>query len=231
MTITDSTTIAEIVKELPGSVPVFQKHKIDFCCGGRRSLASVCDDLGLPLDQLTEEVRRAGEKPAPDTRDWNSEPLHALTLHIVGTYHQPLREELPRLQAMADKVVSVHVSHEPRLQRLRAILNDLAADLLDHMAKEEHVLFPAISMLEHGVGRPPVWGPIAVMEQEHQQAGAMLAELSRLTDRYTPPEWACGTLTALYGGLRQFDEAMQVHVHLENNILFPRASALANSRH
>jgi regulator of cell morphogenesis and NO signaling len=230
MTITEETTIADIAAALPSSVRVFQRHRIDFCCGGRKPIGQVCRERDLMFDSVAAEIERAAERPSSD-RDWSGEPLGTLIGHIVATFHGPLREELPRLEAMAAKVAKVHGGREPRLIRVAAIVAELSADLQAHMQKEELVLFPAIEMLAAGAGAPlHIDAPIEVMEHEHDHAGALIAALRETTGEYNPAEWACATMRALYHGLEELEGAMHVHVHLENNVLFPRARRLAGAR-
>lgn len=225
MTITENTTVAEIASALPSSVRIFQRHGIDFCCGGKKPLAAACREQGLSFEDVSKAIEVASTSAAADGRDWQREPLHMLVTHIVATYHDTLREELPRLQAMAAKVARVHGSKAAHLARLHTLVNELSDDLLAHMDKEEMILFPAIVAREAGsvpYGMP-LSGPIHVMEHEHDRAGDALAEMRQITDGYAAPDWACQTFRALYHGLEELESAMHVHVHLENNILFPRA--------
>jgi regulator of cell morphogenesis and NO signaling len=225
MTITETTTIADIASELPTSVRVFQRHGIDFCCGGKKPIGVVCREHGLDFAEITRAIEASRNTADSDTRDWSREPLSTLTSHIVTVYHQPLREELPRLKAMAERVARVHGGKALYLARLEAIAAELCADLLTHMRKEEMVLFPAIEELTRGAtGRWfPIDTSIAVMEHEHDHAGSLLYEMRVITSGYHVPEWACATTRALYQGLAELESAMHVHVHLENNVLFPRA--------
>ena len=225
MTITAATTVGEIASAFPSSVRIFQQHGIDFCCGGRTPLEAACREHGLSFEALSTLIEAAAAVPAPEPRDWRQAPLHALVAHIVATYHDTLREELPRLQGMAAKVTRVHGARAPFLLRLNTAVNELSDDLLAHMDKEEVILFPAIVAREAGPSpqRMPLSGPIHVMEHEHDRAGSLLAEMRRITDGYTAPPWACQTFKALYHGLEELESSMHVHVHLENNILFPRA--------
>lgn len=230
MNITDTTTIAEIASALPSSVRVFQQHQIDFCCGGRMPLAAACRAQGVPFAEVVDAIETSARTPEPDSRDWNAEPLAALVDHIISTYHDPLRDELPRLEGMASKVSQVHGVKAPHLTRLAAIVAELSADLQSHMQKEELVLFPAIRMMEGRRTQPDLrlGAPIGMMEHEHDRAGALLSELHAITDSYVPPSWACATFRALYQGLAELEPTMHVHVHLENNILFPRALAMTH---
>lgn len=230
MTITETTTVTEIASALPSSVRVFQRHGIDFCCGGKTPLALACEQLGIPFTEVATAIEASAAQPQIEERDWSHEPLPALIDHIITTYHDSLRVELPRLETMATRVARVHGARTPHLSRLEAVVTELSADLLQHMYKEEAVLFPAVRDLASGRGAGmPITAPITVMEHEHDRAGELLAELRRLTDGYTVPEWACETLRSLYHGLSELESAMHVHVHLENNVLFPRALAVAVS--
>jgi regulator of cell morphogenesis and NO signaling len=227
MSITEQTTISEIAGALPSSVRVFQRHGIDFCCGGKRPIGAVCEEQGLSFPDLAREIQSSAADPGGAERDWSREPLARLIAHIVTRYHQRLREELPVLETMAVKVARVHGAKAAHLARLETIAVELSADLHAHMQKEEIVLFPTIEAIESRT-RPvmPIAAPISVMEHEHDHAGQLLAELRYITRDYEVPDWACTTFRALYRGLATVEADMHVHVHLENNILFPRALAL-----
>jgi regulator of cell morphogenesis and NO signaling len=229
MKITERTTVADIASALPSSVRVFQRHGIDFCCGGKTALDTVCREHGISFTELVNAIDASALAPQPDERDWNTEPLHVLIDHIVATYHRPLGEELPRLQSMAAKVASVHGRKAAHLAQLQTTVSELSAELRSHMRKEELVLFPAIQDIEDGRPHPGVRidAPIAVMEHEHDHAGMLLSQLRAITDGYAPPDWACQTFRALYSALSELEANMHVHVHLENNVLFPRALVLA----
>lgn len=231
MTITEQTTVAEIASALPTSIRVFERHGIDFCCGGKRALGAVCRERGVRFEDVAAAIEASAAASSTDQRDWTGAALHTLIDHIVTTYHDTLREELPRLESMAVKVVGVHGAKAPQLSRIESIVHELSSDLLAHMHKEERVLFPAIRAIENGdEGLPiPLSAPIAVMEHEHDQAGALLFELRTITDDFRAPLWACATLRGLYSGLAELESAMHVHVHLENNVLFPRALDLART--
>lgn len=226
MNITETTPIGDIAAAVPSSVRVFQRHGIDFCCGGKRPLGTVCTERGLSFADTVQAIETAAATTASE-RDWRDEPLGSLIDHIVATYHDSLREELPRLQGMASKVAQVHGPRIPSFVRIAAVVEALAADLLAHMRKEEAVLFPAIRGIEEGQAHAG-WlnAPMSVLEREHDHAGAMLDELRQLTREYTPADDACATTRALYYGLEELERSMHVHVHLENNVLFPRALAL-----
>jgi regulator of cell morphogenesis and NO signaling len=229
MTITESTTVAEIASALPASVRLFQRHGIDFCCGGRTPLAVACEQQGLSFTDVARDIEALEAAPALESRDWAKEPLPALIDHILTAYHAPLGEELPRLESMASRVAHVHGSRASFLHALEKTVLELSSELRGHMRKEELVLFPAIRAIVAGESARPVSAPIQVMEDEHDDAGALLAELRRLTGNYEAPEWACGTFRALYAGLAELESEMHMHVHLENNILFPRTLAQSRS--
>jgi regulator of cell morphogenesis and NO signaling len=220
MEITQDTTVGALATEHPLATRVFARHDIDFCCGGGRPLEEVCREKGVETTELLRELEAEIERsPVPEAR-WADAPLTELIDHILATYHEPLREELPRLEAMARKVLEVHGEKDP--ERLKGILDTLLAlnaELFSHMAKEEEILFP---MIAAGRGAMAM-GPVSVMEAEHDEAGRMLRRFAELTDGYTPPDGACNTWRALYAGLADLEQAMHIHIHLENNILFPRA--------
>ena len=231
MQISENTTIAEIATALPSSVRIFQRHGVDFCCGGKKPIGEVCEEHGLSFEELAAAIEASAAEPAASGRDWTVEPLHALIDHIIATYHEPLREELPRLETMAARVAQVHGAHAAYLPRIEAVVSELAADLSSHMQKEEMVLFPAIRAIERGQGVPMrIASPIHVMENGNERAGELLAERRSVTGGYAAPEWACQTFRSLYHGLAELESAMHVHVHLENNVLFPRALQQAESR-
>jgi regulator of cell morphogenesis and NO signaling len=228
MVITEHTTVGDIAAALPSSIRVFQRHGIDFCCGGRTPLSVACHERGISFAEIAGAVAAAAAPADPDSRDWTREPLRALIDHIIGTYHTPLREELPRLGAMAVKVANVHGAKAPHLSRVQALVSELSDDLNLHMLKEERMLFPAIRAIEDDRDLViPISAPIRVMEHEHDRAGELLSELRAITSGYVPPSWACGTFQALYQGLAELESDMHAHVHLENNMLFPRAQDAA----
>jgi regulator of cell morphogenesis and NO signaling len=236
MTLTPDLTVTEIASTAPATIPVFQQHRIDFCCGGKEPLANVCQARGLDLDAVLAELR-AAMTPTAEEANWLEATLTALIAHIQTRYHEPLRAELPRLGAMLAKVVSRHGNHLPEtLLPLQWAFEALQAELLDHMIKEDRALFPVIAALENGtplpISNPGQWiaQPIAVMQGEHAIAGATLAHIRELTGGFAPPEWACPTFRGLYYGLAQLETDMLLHVSLENHVLFPRAAQLAKAR-
>lgn len=231
MTITETKTVGEIAAEYPATVRVFQRHGIDFCCGGKRPVRVACEEQGVSFEELEKELDSAAAAAAAEGRDWTHAPLHELIDHIVSTYHAALREDLPRLEAMASKAASVHAAKSANFARIHDVLGELSAELNEHMWKEEMILFRAIRAIEAGAltSGMVISAPISVMEHEHDHAAHLLLNLRELSDDYVVPEWGCGTVHALYQGLAELESAMHVHVHLENNILFPRALQLAST--
>ena len=233
MNITPSTQVADIATAAPGTIKVFQKHRIDFCCGGKLPLAEVCERHHLDVQTIIAELD-GSLVAAEATTDWRRAPLTDLVGYIQRRFHRPLTEELPRLRAMLEKVVTRHGAHLPAtLLPLQEVFAELQSELLAHMTKEDLVLFPAIVALEAGEApdRGADWRwidhPIAAMEAEHAFAGKALEEIAQLTGGYAPPEWACPTFRGLYHGLAELEREMHEHVHLENHVLFPRAATLA----
>ncbi|MHC4959094.1 MAG: iron-sulfur cluster repair di-iron protein [Planctomycetota bacterium] len=222
MSITSETTVGRLATEHPLATRVFARHGIDYCCGGGRPLAEACDAKGLDTDTVLAEIRKELEAPDATEQRWDEAPLGDLIDHILETYHRPLDEELPRLDAMARKVHAVHGDKDPeRLAGIESVFAGLKAELEQHMAKEEQILFP---MIRQGQGAM-AGGPVSVMEHEHDSAGAALRRLRELTNGYEVPEGACNTWRALWHGLAALETSLHQHIHLENNILFPRALA------
>lgn len=220
MTITAESKVGLIATEHPLATRVFARHGIDFCCGGGSPLREVCAKHELEVERLIGEIEAEINTDPSGEERWDQRPLGELIDHILSVYHEPLKEELPRLEAMARKVLAVHGDKE--LEMLSGVLDTflaLKADLEPHMMKEEQVLFP---MIRSGQGHAAE-GPISVMEMEHDAVGGMLRRLRALTDDYKVPAAACNTWRALWHGLADLERALHEHIHLENNILHERA--------
>ena len=234
--ITADRTVGELVTESPGRSRVFEEHGIDYCCGGKKPLAEACATKGVSaadlIQQLTDADAAASEE---DGTDYSAMALDDLVVHIVSTHHAYLGRELPRLEQMAEKVAKVHGEKDSRLGELAEVVNALVAELTAHMMKEERILFPVIQQLAQSDTMPAipfgtVANPIRAMEAEHDSAGGALERLRELTDGFTPPDWACNTYRALFDGLRELESDLHQHIHKENNILFPKAIVLEESR-
>lgn len=207
-------TVAEIATSLPGATAVFRAHRIDYCCGGARPLAEAAAEHAVPLEQIEADLARL----APMAADAVPEPTNALIEHILTRYHASHRAELPELLRLASRVEERHAGHAQRPAGLHEALQELAGALEEHMAKEEQILFP---LMRHG-GHPMITAPISVMRGEHDEHGERLARIEALTHGLQAPEDACPTWRALYAGLRKLIDDVHDHVHLENNVLFPR---------
>jgi regulator of cell morphogenesis and NO signaling len=225
-TLTPTVTIGELVVERPGRSRVFSRYGIDYCCGGKLTLAQVCARRGLDPEALWEELQA---ETTPPTTDWRLASLASLVDHIIATYHEPLRPEMARLGALAEKVARVHGPEHPELVTVAAVFRAFRLDMELHMEKEEAVLFPLIKAIEAGTAGPRgtmVPAPIRAMEAEHDVAGEQLERMRELTGGYALPEGACNSYRALFAGLEELEAETHAHVHLENNLLFPRAIAL-----
>jgi len=220
MDITQDSKVGQIATEYPMATRVFSRHNIDFCCGGGVALESVCAKKGLEVQTILDEINSELSDNENTEVRWDQESLPALIEHILAVYHRPLDEELPRLEAMARRVVEVHGEKMPQiLPQILSTYLMLKTELEQHMSKEEQILFP---MILQGQGCMAE-GPIEVMHEEHDNAGEALQKLRELTDNFTVPEEACNTWRALWHGLEALEDSLHKHIHLENNILFPGA--------
>jgi regulator of cell morphogenesis and NO signaling len=235
---TTTQTVREIALAQPSSIRVFEKYGIDYCCGGRKPLTEACAAGDLEVDAVIAALELAAQSPVPGATDWAQEPLESLSGHIVATHHAYVKRELPRLAILAQRVVNRHGETTAELPVIQATLAKLDEELTQHLAKEEAILFPYVVLLEsasaNGGAKPhgcfgTVANPIAMMTQEHDAAGALLAEIRRLSHSFTTPAGACPTYHAFYDGLKDFEQDLHQHIHLENNILFPRAIELEAS--
>ena len=222
---TATRRLGDLVAERPATARVLDRLGLDYCCHGERSLADACDAAGLDLASVTAELDGAPEA-GPD-RDGMSPP--ELAAHIVATHHAYLHEELPALDALAEKVMTVHRERHPETAEVRRLVRALREDLEPHLAKEERVLFPAIAAL-FGSGRRDfpfgsIANPIRVMRVEHDRAGELLELLRRATTGYAVPDDACASFRSLYERLEALEHDTHVHVHKENHLLFPAAEA------
>jgi regulator of cell morphogenesis and NO signaling len=241
MTVAIDRTVRELAIENPASTRVFEKLGIDYCCGGNRSLREACQSAHLNLEQVRDSLEKADQStPATETsRDWQLEPLASLIEHIQGTHHKYTREEIARLGPLFEKVCSVHGKNHAELFEAREIFQGLAQELNAHLLKEETILFPYIRTMEAAhagnvrMARAPfgsLRNPVSMMEHEHDSAGSALRAMSEATKGYCAPDDACVSYQTLYKALATFAADLHQHIHLENNILFPRAIAIESAR-
>ena len=241
MSVTAEKTVRELALENPAATRVFEKLGIDYCCGGNQSLDKACRAANLPLDQVLDSLEMAEEttRATQKIHEWQREPLSDLVAHINGTHHKYTREEIARLGPLFVKVCSVHGQRHPELAEIRAIFAGLAQELTMHMMKEEMVLFPYIVRMEESVLQnepilPPPFGsvqnPVSMMEHEHDSAGAALRAMRQASGGYTAPPDACISYQTLYKVLAEFEADLHQHIHLESNILFPRAIAMEREK-
>jgi regulator of cell morphogenesis and NO signaling len=209
-------TVGEIAATLPGATAIFRRHKLDYCCGGDVALAEAAARRGAPLDAIEAELGAL----APALAETPEETDDIIDL-IETRYHAVHRQELPELIGLARRVEAVHRDSPEAPLGLAALLTSMERELLDHMAKEEQILFP---MMRRG-GHPMITGPIDVMRHEHDGHGEHLRALEEITRGHEPPEDACNSWRALYAGTRKLAEDLMTHMHIENNILFPRFEA------
>lgn len=213
-----TTTLADLATTHPGASRVFHRYGLDFCCGGRRPLADVCEEQGLSAAFLLSEIEAEQAVTSNRTR-WDEQPIPDVINHIVRVYHARLRAELPELVALAQRVESRHGTKPSCPRGLAAHLTATADHAFSHMAKEEQVLFPLL--LEGGAALAS--GPIRQMEVEHDDHAANLVRTRELTGNLTLPAEACPTWRALYVRLEALEAELMEHIHLENHVLFPRA--------
>lgn len=233
--ITTQKTIGETVAADYRTAAVFKQFGIDFCCGGKRSIEQVCEQKGIDPALLAQAIEEVQKTAGRSDLNYNSWSLSFLADYIVNKHHVYVRERLPQLLEYAEKVAKVHGEKFPPNLEVAALVNTLRDELMAHMHKEEHILFPYVKVLEQAqkagqpAPQPPfgtVAGPINVMEAEHEVAGAIMQRIREITGDYNLPAEACNTWRVLWSLLPEFEEDLHEHVHLENNILFPKALAM-----
>ncbi len=213
-------TLGDLVTTSPDAAKVFHQHGLDFCCGGKQSLGQACTAKGLDPATVIAEIEEQATKPNENIR-WDQRPLDELIDHILTRYHAPLKTELPRLIELARKVEKVHAGKPDCPAGLAVLLDDVRMSVESHLAKEEQILFP---LIRAGRGQM-AHTPIHVMIQEHDDHGRNLERIRKITNNLQLPEYACTSWCELYRSLAQLEVELMEHIHLENNILFPRALA------
>lgn len=232
-------TVGELAAADHRFAGVFHAHGIDFCCGGKKSVAAACEKAGVPVETLGAELERVALSGrgtgSPDVRSWRP---GFLAQYIVEVHHTYVRETTPSLLQFSEKVARVHGDRHPETIEVHRLTTELLNELHSHMAKEEGILFPFVQALEEshtkGTPRPQAHfgtaqNPIRMMEDEHEHAGNLLKQLRAVTSGFTPPADACNSYRFLYGSLADFEADLHQHIHLENNILFPKALALESA--
>ncbi|MBN1612101.1 MAG: iron-sulfur cluster repair protein YtfE [Polyangiaceae bacterium] len=213
-------TLGEMVAADPAVARVFQRYRLDYCCGGKQSLRQACAAQNVDAEVVLREIAGAGAV-AKDEARWAERPLDELIAHIIDRYHAPLRVELPRLVELARKVEQVHADNPDRPEGLADLLVDVQSAVESHLAKEEQILFPLVL-----AGRAQnAYMPVQVLTQEHEDHGQNLRRIRELTRDFDLPGHACASWQELYRSLAELEVDLMDHIHLENNILFPRALA------
>ena len=232
---TDST-VAEIVTNDFRTVEVFKKYGIDFCCGGKKSIARVCSEKNLDVKTVEEELLSIKNRPVASENNFSDWKLTFLADYIVNVHHRYVNNNLALIGGFAEKVAKVHGSHNTETLEIDSLWKEVEAELTVHMKKEELVLFPFIKNLEqHAEGLlqdtpkshfATVKNPVRMMEHEHDNVGNLMHRIQLISNNFTPPEYACNTYKVLYAKLQEFSDDLHLHIHLENNILFPKAVKL-----
>lgn len=230
-------TVRELATEVPNATRVFENLGIDYCCGGGKSLEDACRLANIPVQEVLQRLRQVSAPAGnvDELPDFNHADLSELVSHIINTHHAYVKQEIPRVQKLLAKVVSVHGQNHPELFEAQHVFGALAAELISHMMKEEMVLFPYVVELERTVQsgrRAPsapfgtVNNPVRMMEMEHEAAGNALKQLRSATGDFAPPPDACFSYNTLFAAFKDFEADLHQHIHLENNVLFPRAIAM-----
>jgi regulator of cell morphogenesis and NO signaling len=235
--INSSMTVREVAIQLPQSTRLFEKLKLDYCCGGNRLLKDACTSIGVEVGELMAmlEVVNQSEPQDNGAVDFQKFSLSELIAHILDTHHVFTKQEMARLEVLSKKVIAAHGENHPELHKVGALFDALCADLKPHMFKEEQILFPYIlALVQAGSQNRPapfapfgtVNNPVRMMVMEHDMAGEILRELRITTSNYSTPADGCISYRTLYDALEALERDLHQHIHLENNILFPRAIEL-----
>ncbi len=227
----EDITLGDLVTTVPGAARVLERFGLDYCCGGRRPLDAACREAGVDPGAVRSELAALDAEEEPD---WASMDPRALVDHIERTHHAYLWDELPRLMALAEKVAGVHGGRHPELVAVRDLVAELKADFEPHLTKEERILFPAIRQLVDGTvpgGFPfgSIANPVSMMMREHDQTGEILTRLRQAAGDYALPADGCASYAALYEGLEQVEQDTHLHIHKENNLLFPAVVAMEDA--
>jgi regulator of cell morphogenesis and NO signaling len=235
MSLTEQSIIGELVAKDYRYATVFQKNKIDFCCQGNRTIAEACDRKKVDIDALLVELKNAAQVTEGSGTDFNSWPLDLLATYIEKKHHRYVDNRITEIKPLLNKIVKVHGEMHPELLEVEELFLGAAGELTTHMKKEEFILFPFVSKLVQAAEAKSevtpghfgtVANPIAMMMDEHSVEGERFRKIAALTNDYTPPKDACTTYIVTFALLKEFEQDLHLHIHLENNILFPKAIEL-----
>ncbi len=233
MEFTNHTRLGQIAAAFPPSMRIFEAHGLDYCCGGQRELGEACAAAGFAPEKVLEELQQLRSAHLETPKDWSKGSLTELIEHLLATHHEFTRTELARLSPLMDKVARVHGDNHPELNAIRVFFIELSNDLGPHLMKEEQVLFPYMLALDAGQTSSSCFGtvanPIRAMLGEHDQVGELLHRIRDLSMDFALPEDACGSYQSLFMGLADLEADLHQHIHLENNVLFPKAVALEDA--
>jgi len=226
-TITANSLVKDIVNELPKTSDVFKKNRIDFCCGGNIPLSAAVSQNNLNLDTLLEELKVVFDKYENTEKDievWTNSDSNTIIDHVISNYHRVSEEELKMLSPYVTKVSRVHGDNHPELLEVNELFYEFKKELMEHMEKEEAIVFPLIKQIADGTveNREEAIAMIVELEKEHDHAGEILRQIRAVTSDFALPLDACGTYRLVYARLEALEGLTFMHVHLENNILFPR---------
>jgi len=232
MNFNHETAVKEIAVSSPAAAQILENAGVDYCCGGSRPLDEACTAAGVSAEDILARLGAGGEQVTPGDANWVSAPLSELTGHIQQKHHGYVRSAIPRIGALLDKVKAKHGANHPEIGTIESLFSRLGQEMIAHMQKEEIILFPYIVRVERArkegaaVERPffqTVRNPIQMMMNEHDAAGDLARQIRKASSEYAPTPDACPSYKNLYNELREFEADLHQHVHLENNILFPRA--------
>ena len=231
MSFTSETKVKDIALSNPAARQILEDAGLDYCCGGGKSLHEACLHADVPAEEILNRLRENSRDISPGDANWTSAPLSDLTRHIRERHHRYVREAIVRVQTLLEKVGAKHGENHPEITDIQRLFTEVGREMIMHMRKEEQILFPYIDALEkatsaHSSVEPPffqtVRNPIHAMMKEHDAAGELVKQIRNASSEYTAPADACTSYKALYQDLREFEADLHQHVHLENNILFPR---------
>ena len=237
MNFNNETSLKDIALSSPAAAQVLEEAGVDYCCGGSRSLVDGCAAAGVSAERVLARLRASSEQVRPEDADWLSAPLAKLTEHIRQKHHAYVREAIPGVSALLEKVKAKHGANHPEIAVIERLFSQLGQEMIAHMQKEEIILFPYIERLERSknqgarLERPffqTVRNPIQMMMTEHDAAGNLAKQIREASSQYAAPADACPSYQRLYSQLREFEADLHLHVHLENNLLFPRAVEMEN---